>query len=433
MISAGSLIQRYVSWRPAKLASAASSVVADERTDTGCHVPPRTSRSWAMDSSSSTSPGSSASSTRRRSALEPAVTPRRSPGLTAATAARTGASRSSDSRSRSNARVFTTYPGGTAIPARLSSPRLPPLPPTCARSPSPISSNQAMCAPTPMTLPTGRRSLREQGDHATPAVDADALTVLDPRGRGPRAHHRGKTELPGHDGGVAHRAADVGYRARDLLEDRRPRRIGDLADEDVTLAHPADLLHRLHDARRTLDDTARGGKPAELAARHIARGAQPPIQALARDPPEHHDRRIVDHVADRTQGRWGALLGPLGDRRAAFRDDLRPVLRSPRRRAVRPGRHEIDDRGFELVVRELEHIVFAREKPVRRQQGAELADLVEEEVGVPVLAVELMPLDVRKYAMRETDHLIVGLPLLLGAEQLTIVLDQLPTLRLELP
>src|SRR5438874_6175548 len=27
-----------------------------------------------------------------------------------------------------------------------------------------------------------------------------------------------------------------------LLEDRRPRRIGDLAYEDVTLSHPADLL-----------------------------------------------------------------------------------------------------------------------------------------------------------------------------------------------
>src|SRR5207302_1855934 len=89
-----------------------------------------------------------------------------------------------------------------------------------------------------------RRSLREQGDHATPAVDADALTVLDPRGRGPRAHHRGKTELPGHDGGVAHRAADVGYRACDLLEDRRPGRIGDLADEDVALAHSAIAARR---------------------------------------------------------------------------------------------------------------------------------------------------------------------------------------------
>src|SRR2546430_10437221 len=60
-------------------------------------------------------------------------------------------------------------------------------------------------------------------------------------------------------------------------------------------------LHRPHDARRSLDDAARGGKPAQLTAPRIARGAQPPVQALARDAPEHHDRRIVDHVGDRSE------------------------------------------------------------------------------------------------------------------------------------
>src|SRR5438046_8679423 len=48
-----------------------------------------------------------------------------------------------------------------------------------------------------------------------------------------------------------------------------------------------------------------------------------------------------------------------------------------------------------------------------------------------MLAIELVPLDVREDAMGESDHLIVGLPLLLGAEELPIVLDQLPALRLE--
>src|SRR5213082_1531631 len=49
-----------------------------------------------------------------------------------------------------------------------------------------------------------------------------------------------------------------------------------------------------------------------------------------------------------------------------------------------------------------------------------------------MLAVELVPLDVREDPMGESDHLIVGLPLLLGAEEVPIVLDQLPALRLEL-
>src|SRR5207302_10848238 len=49
-----------------------------------------------------------------------------------------------------------------------------------------------------------------------------------------------------------------------------------------------------------------------------------------------------------------------------------------------------------------------------------------------MLAIELVPLDVREDPMGESDHLIVGLPLLLGAEEVPIVLDQLPALRLEL-
>src|SRR5207237_9297593 len=49
-----------------------------------------------------------------------------------------------------------------------------------------------------------------------------------------------------------------------------------------------------------------------------------------------------------------------------------------------------------------------------------------------MLAVELVPLDVRENPMGESDHLIVGLPLLLRAEEVPIVLDKLPELRLEL-
>jgi hypothetical protein len=68
----------------------------------------------------------------------------RSSAAKAATRARTGASRSRASMKRSNAPVRTTKPGGTAMPARASSPRLPPLPPTLGRSSSPMSANQPM-------------------------------------------------------------------------------------------------------------------------------------------------------------------------------------------------------------------------------------------------------------------------------------------------
>src|SRR4029077_11430406 len=119
------------------------------------------------------------------------------------------------------------------------------------------------------------------------AVNADALAILDARGGGPGADDGGQSELARDDRGVAHRAANVGYRTGDLLEDRRPGRVGDLADENVPLAHAHDLLHRLHHARRALGHAAGGGIAADLAARTLPRGAQPGVQTLARDAPEH--------------------------------------------------------------------------------------------------------------------------------------------------
>src|SRR5690606_36953112 len=73
----------------------------------------------------------------------------RSSGSSAATTARTGARASSASRNCSNAEVVTTNPGGTAIPARVSSPSDPPLPPTVGRSAMPTSLNQATAITPP--------------------------------------------------------------------------------------------------------------------------------------------------------------------------------------------------------------------------------------------------------------------------------------------
>src|SRR5690606_18994371 len=72
------------------------------------------------------------------------------------------------------------------------------------------------------------------------------------------------------------------------------------------------------------------------------------------------------------------------------------------------------------------------EEAVLSQQRAELPDLVEEQVGVPVLAVELVPLDVWEHPVGEADHLIVGRLVLLGVEQLAVVGDELVALADEL-
>src|SRR3979490_2115722 len=61
--------------------------------------------------------------------------------------------------------------------------------------------------------------------------------------------------------------------------------------------------------------THAGPSTTPLEAVRIAAGAQPGVEALARDAPEHDDRRIVDHVGNRTERGRGAVPGPLRDRR----------------------------------------------------------------------------------------------------------------------
>src|SRR5687767_10333997 len=99
-----------------------------------------------------------------------------------------------------------------------------------------------------------------------------------------------------------------------------------------------------------------------------------------------------------------------------------------RRRTGGPRSHEIDDGRLELEVRELEHVLGVGEEAMCGQQAAELADLVEEEIRVPVLAIELVPLDIGENAMRQRDHLVVRTSLLVAAQQFAVLLDQLATL-----
>src|SRR5215468_7495362 len=73
----------------------------------------------------------------------------------------------------------------------------------------------------------------------------------------------------------------------------------------------------------------------------------------------------------------------------------------------------------------MENVLGVREEAMLRQQRTEFSNLVEEEIGVPVLAVELVPLDVGKNTVSQLDHLVVGGALFFGFQQLAIIGDGL--------
>ena len=74
---------------------------------------------------------------------------------------------------------------------------------------------------------------------------------------------------------------------------------------------------------------------------------------------------------------------------------------------------------------QVEDVLLLLPEAVFGKQCAEFADLVEEQVGVPMLAVELVPFDIRKHAVGQRDQLVVGRLVLLGVEQLAIIGDEL--------
>ena len=123
--------------------------------------------------------------------------------------------------------------------------------------------------------------------------------------------------------------------------------------------------------------------------------------------------------------RRGVRAWPTRNGCAPLGDDRRPVRGAARCGAVGPGSHQIDDGRLQLVVRQMEHVLGVAEKAVGCQQCTELADLVEEQIRVPVLAIKFVPLDVGKHPVRQRDHLIVGRAILVRGQQLAVVLDQL--------
>ena len=131
--------------------------------------------------------------------------------------------------------------------------------------------------------PVGDADVLEPGDRRHRCGSSSDRLVLEDRHRCPRppstrmrwpslilrrrragADHRGQAVFARDDGHVAHRSADVGDRRADLLEDRRPGRVGHLADEDVALLDAADLGDRLDHPRGAFDHARAGGEALEL-------------------------------------------------------------------------------------------------------------------------------------------------------------------------
>src|SRR5207342_1438474 len=107
----------------------------------------------------------------------------------------------------------------------------------------------------------------------------------------------------------------------------------------------------------------------------------------------------------------------------APRHDRRPVRRAEWRAAGRPGQEQLVERLRDLVPAELEDVLGVLQEAVLREQRAELAHLVPPAGEEPVVAVELVLLDVREDHAREAEQLRER-PARLLVEQRAVLLRQ---------
>src|SRR6185436_18137415 len=83
-------------------------------------------------------------------------------------------------------------------------------------------------------------------------------------------------------------------------------------------------------------------------------------------------------------------------------------------------------------MRQVKDVLVAREEAVLGEERTKLPNLVEEEIGVPMLAIEFVPFDIREDPVRQRNHLVVGRALFFSIQQLSIVLNELATFSLQL-
>ena len=294
-------------------------------------------------------------------------------------------------------------PGGTGIPAAISSPRLALLPPKSAVVGGAQVGERRVC--------TALRP-RRGSSRARPIRRRASAARSDPRGRRAGADHRGQPVLaetiaawdmiPPMSVTVAPILEKIGAHAGEVIVQTRispARTVGDVAERRD---HP----------RRPLDLARRGGRAAQLAPPSCARAHS--CSALRGDAPEHHRRSGRSPPRASRRARAAAST-----RRAARAARLRRAtiggqcVRPERRPAGRPGQPQLLERLHHLVARELEDVLAVLEEAVRREQRAELADLVEEARLEPVVAVELVLLDVGEDRAREPEQLLERRPRLL--------------------
>ena len=107
------------------------------------------------------------------------------------------------------------------------------------------------------------------------------------------------------------------------------------------------------------------------------------------------------------------------------------MSRAERRAARRPRQHELVECLCDLVAAELEDVLLVLEEPVLREESAELAHLVPEPREEPVVAEELVLLDVGEHGAREREQLLEGLARLV-VEQPPVLLGEPVSLAREL-
>src|SRR6201999_3796349 len=109
---------------------------------------------------------------------------------------------------------------------------------------------------------------------------------------------------------------------------------------------------------------------------------------------------------------------------AAALGDRRPHERPERLPAVRPRQAQLVARLRGLRALELEDVLGVLEEAGAGEDGPDLADLVEEPPLEPVLAEELVLLDVREHRPRQPEQLVERTPRLLVAEQRAVLVGE---------
>ena len=185
----------------------------------------------------------------------------------------------------------------------------------------------------------------------------------------------------------------------------------------------ADFGNRLHHPRRSFHHARRCREAAHLVGVLLAL-VEPGIERFAGNAPQHDNGRIVDDVRYLAQRRGRFHGGPDVQRRLAF-GNQRAEARSPARRAASgPAGHQVDQRLFHFEAGQVEDVFLGLEIAVIAQQAAKFAHLVEEQVGVPVLAIELVAFDIGEDAAGQLDHLVVSGAFLVAGQKVAIAFDQ---------